>query len=116
MVQAAFGRNALAGTSFLCYIGLGLGLLGGNLSLAFGLYVLLVQRSAEQFIQVFLRPASLALFDLSEWYLMPAMSVCCGAAGFGYARVGRKAEPGLRPRALSLLDHAAKHPRPRHPR
>ncbi|KAL4452729.1 hypothetical protein ABPG75_008391 [Micractinium tetrahymenae] len=48
---SAFGRNALAVSSLLSYVGLGLGLLGSSLALPFGLYVLICQRSAEQYIQ-----------------------------------------------------------------
>lgn len=48
---SAFGRNALAVSSLLCYVGLGLGLLGSSLALPFGLYVLICQRTAEQYIQ-----------------------------------------------------------------
>lgn len=44
--QAAFGRNALAVSSLLSYVGLGLGLLGSSLALPFGLYVLICQRTA----------------------------------------------------------------------
>ena len=51
IVQSAFGRRALTGTSFITYLGLALGFLGGELALPFGLYVLLVQRTAEQYIQ-----------------------------------------------------------------
>lgn len=51
MVQAAYGRSGLALSSFFSYLGLGLGLLGSSLSLPFGLYVLIVQRSAEKHIQ-----------------------------------------------------------------
>lgn len=45
-LQSAFGRNALAVSSLLCYVGLGLGLLGSSLALPFGLYVLICQRTA----------------------------------------------------------------------
>lgn len=48
---SAFGRNALAVSSLLSYVGLGLGLLGSSLALPFGLYVLICQRTAEQYIQ-----------------------------------------------------------------
>jgi hypothetical protein len=44
---AAFGPGALALTSFLTYVGLALGLLGGGLALPFGLYVLVCQRDPE---------------------------------------------------------------------
>ena len=48
---AAYGRTVLGFTSFLSYLGLGLGLLGSSLSLPFGLYVLICQREAEKNIQ-----------------------------------------------------------------
>lgn len=48
---AAYGRNALAVSSVLGYVGLGLGLLGSSLSLPFGLFVLVCQRDAERYIQ-----------------------------------------------------------------
>lgn len=51
MVQAAFGSQALSLSSFFTYVGLGLGLLGSSLSLPFGLYVLICQRSAEKYIK-----------------------------------------------------------------
>lgn len=50
--QAAYGRQALALSSFFTYVGLGLGLLGSSLALPFGLYVIICQRTAEKFIQV----------------------------------------------------------------
>lgn len=51
MVQAAFGGQALSLSSFFTYVGLGLGLLGSSLSLPFGLYVLICQRTAERYIK-----------------------------------------------------------------
>jgi len=51
IVQAAFGRGALSATSFITYLGLALGLLGGPLALPFGLYVLVLQRPPEKYIQ-----------------------------------------------------------------
>ncbi len=50
-MQAAYGKNALALTSFFTYVGLGLGLLGSSLALPFGLYVLICQRTSEKYIQ-----------------------------------------------------------------
>jgi hypothetical protein len=50
-LQAAYGKNALALTSFFTYVGLGLGLLGSSLALPFGLYVLICQRASEKYIQ-----------------------------------------------------------------
>ncbi|WIA11756.1 hypothetical protein OEZ85_011851 [Tetradesmus obliquus] len=51
MVQSAFGMQALSLSAFFTYVGLGLGLLGSSLSLPFGLYVLICQRTAEKYIQ-----------------------------------------------------------------
>ncbi|KAM7517588.1 hypothetical protein LguiB_016550 [Lonicera macranthoides] len=47
-VQGAFGNNALAGFGLTTYSLLGLGVLGGPLSLPWGLYVLICQRSPEK--------------------------------------------------------------------
>ncbi|XP_060959539.1 probable zinc metalloprotease EGY1, chloroplastic isoform X2 [Cannabis sativa] len=47
-VQGAFGKNALIGFGLSTYTLLGLGVLGGPLSLPWGLYVLLCQRDAEK--------------------------------------------------------------------
>ena len=38
-------------SSLLCYVGLGLGLLGSALALPFGLYILICQRTSERYIQ-----------------------------------------------------------------
>ena len=46
-MQASFGRGWLATSSFLTYVGLGLGFLASSLALPFGLYVLIVQRQSE---------------------------------------------------------------------
>ncbi|PRW61443.1 putative zinc metalloprotease chloroplastic isoform B [Chlorella sorokiniana] len=51
VMMSAFGRSSLAVSSLLSYVGLGLGLLGSSLALPFGLYVLICQRTAEQYIQ-----------------------------------------------------------------
>jgi membrane-associated protease RseP (regulator of RpoE activity) len=48
MAIAAWGRPRLTGLSAASYIGLALGLLAGPLSLSWGLYVLLVQRTPER--------------------------------------------------------------------
>ena len=48
MTMAAWGRSRLTGAAALSYAGLALGLLGGQLSLSWGLFVLLVQRSPER--------------------------------------------------------------------
>lgn len=50
MVQAAYGKSTLALTSFFTYVGLGLGLLGSSLSLPYGLYVIICQRTAEKYV------------------------------------------------------------------
>ncbi|KAF6150178.1 hypothetical protein GIB67_023133 [Kingdonia uniflora] len=47
-VQGAFGGNALFGFSLTTYTLLGLGMLGGPLSLPWGLYVLICQRTPEK--------------------------------------------------------------------
>ncbi|KAG5556212.1 hypothetical protein RHGRI_006732 [Rhododendron griersonianum] len=47
-VQGAFGKDALTGFGFTTYALLGLGALGGPLSLPWGLYVLICQRSPEK--------------------------------------------------------------------
>lgn len=46
--QASFGRNGLAVSSVLTYIGLGLSLLGSSLAWPFGIYLLVCQREAEK--------------------------------------------------------------------
>ncbi|XP_057998438.1 probable zinc metalloprotease EGY1, chloroplastic isoform X1 [Hevea brasiliensis] len=47
-VQGAFGKNALVGFGLTTYTLLGLGVLGGPLSLPWGLYVLICQRAPEK--------------------------------------------------------------------
>ncbi|KAM4079650.1 hypothetical protein ACJW30_09G131700 [Castanea mollissima] len=47
-VQGAFGKNALIGFGLTTYTLLGLGVLGGPLSLPWGLYVLICQRTPEK--------------------------------------------------------------------
>ncbi|XP_068634960.1 probable zinc metalloprotease EGY1, chloroplastic [Aristolochia californica] len=47
-VQGAFGKNALTGFGLTTYLLLGLGVLGGPLSLPWGLYVLICQRTPEK--------------------------------------------------------------------
>lgn len=58
LMQAAYGRQALALSSFFTYVGLGLGFLGSSLSLPFGLYVIICQRTAERYIQDNVSPTS----------------------------------------------------------
>ncbi|KAG2436710.1 hypothetical protein HXX76_006235 [Chlamydomonas incerta] len=58
MMQAAYGRQTLALSSFFSYVGLGLGLLGSSLSLPFGLYVIICQRTAEKYIKDNVSPVS----------------------------------------------------------
>ncbi|KAK9079257.1 hypothetical protein SSX86_000927 [Deinandra increscens subsp. villosa] len=48
VVQGAFGKDALVGFGLTTYSLLGLGVLGGPLSLPWGLYVLICQRTAEK--------------------------------------------------------------------
>ena len=50
--QAAYGRSALAATSFFTYVGLGLGFLATTLSLPFGIFALVCQREPVRYIQV----------------------------------------------------------------
>lgn len=47
MAMAAYGRRSLSVTSILSYLGLAIGILGGDLALNWGLYVLIVQRDPE---------------------------------------------------------------------
>ncbi|KAJ7526501.1 hypothetical protein O6H91_16G009200 [Diphasiastrum complanatum] len=47
-MQAAFGKTALSVSGVITYLLLGLGVLGGPLSLPWGLYILIVQRSPEK--------------------------------------------------------------------
>ncbi|XP_077247733.1 peptidase M50 family protein [Tasmannia lanceolata] len=47
-IQGAFGKNALIGFGLTTYSLLGLGVLGGPLSLPWGLYVLICQRTPEK--------------------------------------------------------------------
>lgn len=58
MVQAAYGKSALTLTSFFTYVGLGLGLLGSSLALPYGLYVIICQRTAEQYVKDAVSPTS----------------------------------------------------------
>eukprot|EP00238_Polyblepharides_amylifera_P007050 CAMPEP_0196577052 /NCGR_PEP_ID=MMETSP1081-20130531/6194_1 /TAXON_ID=36882 /ORGANISM="Pyramimonas amylifera, Strain CCMP720" /LENGTH=633 /DNA_ID=CAMNT_0041895857 /DNA_START=61 /DNA_END=1962 /DNA_ORIENTATION=- len=48
MSQASFGKRALGLTGLLTYFGLALGFIGTSLSLPFGLYILLTQRTLER--------------------------------------------------------------------
>eukprot|EP00873_Tetraselmis_striata_P035770 jgi/Tetstr1/456034/TSEL_000328.t1 len=51
LVQAAFGKGSLGTTSIITYICLALGLLGGSLALPFGLYIIILNRQPENYIQ-----------------------------------------------------------------
>ena len=51
LAQSMFGRKGLSLTSLLSYAGLGFGFLGSTLALPFGLYVLICQRTPEQFLK-----------------------------------------------------------------
>ena len=80
-MQAAYGRSALAATSFFTYVGLGLGFLASTLSLPFGVFVLLCQREPVRYIQVMpilgpLEPHSHGS-GRSCAYWMPRMCLCC---------------------------------------
>lgn len=48
LMQAAFGKSALTGFALGTYLLLGLGVLGGPLSLPWGLYILICQREPEK--------------------------------------------------------------------
>jgi hypothetical protein len=79
----------LSGTSFITFLGLALGFLGGELALPFGLYVLLLQRTAEQYIQDSVTEVSegrkslaAVLVFLSFFVLLPNIpEVADGASG-----------------------------------
>ena len=75
VLQAAFGKSALAVTSFFTYIGLALGFLGSSLSLPFGLFVLIVQRDGEKYIQDQVRPGAPQFFWILS-KLSCASSIC----------------------------------------
>ncbi|GFR40568.1 hypothetical protein Agub_g1037 [Astrephomene gubernaculifera] len=80
MMQAAYGRQALALSSFFTYVGLGLGLLGANVSLPFGLYVIICQRTAEKYIQVGgweLNRSALLFESLPRFRTLQTPGACC---------------------------------------
>ncbi|KAG1676333.1 hypothetical protein FOA52_001128 [Chlamydomonas sp. UWO 241] len=79
-VQAAFGRQALALTSFFTYLGLGLGLLGSDLALPFGLYVIITQRTEEKFIQDSVTTPAGARVSLTAAAVLFAVLVLCPMA------------------------------------
>lgn len=88
MVQAAFGKGTLMGSAFITYLGLALGFLGGELALPFGLYVLLVQRSTEQYIQDSVtevgkgrRSLAMALVVLAFFVLLPYVPDAADSVG-----------------------------------
>ncbi|KAK9809927.1 hypothetical protein WJX72_001870 [[Myrmecia] bisecta] len=90
MMQAAFGRNALAISSFFVYVGLGLGFLGSSLALPFGLYVLICQRNAEKYVQDAVTPAgerrqglAVAAFLLALLVLLPMAPDVADSVGVG---------------------------------
>ena len=64
-LQATFGQKALSITSFFTYVGLGLGFLGSNLALPFGLFVLLCQRDPENNVQVSARCGGVPAYSSS---------------------------------------------------
>ena len=51
MMLSAFGRNPLNVTSILTYLGLALSVIGGPMSLPFGLFVIFAQRDPEFYVQ-----------------------------------------------------------------
>ncbi|KAK9822249.1 hypothetical protein WJX81_006259 [Elliptochloris bilobata] len=56
MMQAAFGRGALAVSGFCIYVSLALGLLGSALAFPFGIFVVICQRNPEKHIQDMVTP------------------------------------------------------------
>eukprot|EP00891_Asterochloris_glomerata_P002358 jgi/Astpho2/2358/e_gw1.00044.126.1_t len=82
MVQATFGQKALSITSFFTYVGLGLGFLGSNLALPFGLFVLLCQRDPENNVQVSAWcQASTGLFMHESGHSQDHEQLCAGEPG-----------------------------------
>ena len=72
--QAAYGKSALAATSFFTYVGLGLGFLASTLSLPFGVFVLLCQREPVRYIQVMhILPFS---FPIPKSWRLPLSDTC----------------------------------------
>ena len=104
ILQAAFGKSALAVTSFFTYIGLALGFLGSSLSLPFGLFVLIVQRDAEKYIQDQVRPWR-SWFRAASGMLAPH---CCALPLILCLQLGnywhwKAALPGPRPISVTGL-------------
>jgi membrane-associated protease RseP (regulator of RpoE activity) len=85
MTRAAYGIVALGLTSVLTYLGLTLGFIGGALSLPFGLFVIIAQRSPERYIldQVSpLKPSAWCSLSLFIYYYLSvpfavAIEQCC---------------------------------------
>ena len=75
-MQAAYGKSALAATSFFTYVGLGLGFLASTLSLPFGVFVLLCQREPVRYIQVMHIPPSASYPKPRRLLLLCAMATC----------------------------------------
>ncbi len=81
-MQATFGQKALSITSFFTYVGLGLGFLGSNLALPFGLFVLLCQRDPENNVQVSAWcQASTGLFRHESGHSQDHEQLCAGESG-----------------------------------
>lgn len=51
VVQSAWGRRGINISSLLTYAGLGFGIIGGSLSLSWGLFILICQRVPEKFVK-----------------------------------------------------------------
>lgn len=51
LMLSAYGQKPLTASAIFAYAGLGLGLLGSSLALPFGLFVLICQRSSEQYVR-----------------------------------------------------------------
>jgi membrane-associated protease RseP (regulator of RpoE activity) len=95
MVQAAFGVQALSLSAFFTYVGLGLGLLGSSLSLPFGLYVLICQRSAERYIQDNVSPIAGAKQTATAIAVLTAVLVLVPMAPEVAESVGVGSNPNL---------------------
>eukprot|EP00879_Flechtneria_rotunda_P009167 GHRR01009597.1.p1 GENE.GHRR01009597.1~~GHRR01009597.1.p1 ORF type:complete len:273 (+),score=91.81 GHRR01009597.1:1379-2197(+) len=95
MVQAAFGMQALSLSAFFSYVGLGLGLLGSSLSLPFGLYVLICQRSAEKYIQDNVSPVAGTKQTATAIAVLAAVLVLLPMAPEVAESVGVGANPNL---------------------
>eukprot|EP01023_Acetabularia_acetabulum_P023004 TRINITY_DN2260_c0_g1_i1.p1 TRINITY_DN2260_c0_g1~~TRINITY_DN2260_c0_g1_i1.p1 ORF type:complete len:622 (-),score=114.11 TRINITY_DN2260_c0_g1_i1:1144-2955(-) len=75
MLNAAFGRNAGLLGGFFTIIGLALGLLGSNLSLYFGIYLLFFQRETEKIVKDEVTEASAASKRLTLLFITLAIFI-----------------------------------------